>query len=202
MASSNNTSRKDKQETAALRQRASDSARPSAAASGQPVTFSARISDQEAGIDASGLPKVYKQIKGPKSRYQSTSGAVQTFDATGSASANPDLLRQAHKEASIGVQVPNPETTGDAVATMVKEVGGYVAANNLSTGDDGLKSLKMTVKVPVTQFEPFLAQVAKLGSVQSKNITGEDITEKTSRRRQAMPIRPKACWRTMPRSRK
>ena len=43
----------------------------------------------------------------------------------------------------------------------------------------------MTVKVPVTQFEPFLAQVARLGNVQSKNITGEDITEKTSDANQA-----------------
>jgi len=71
---------------------------------------------------------------------------------------------------------------------MAKEIGGYVAENNLSTGDDGLKSAEMTVKVPVTQFEPFLAQVAKLGSVQSKNITGEDITEKTSDANQAEGI--------------
>jgi len=109
----------------------------------------------------------------------STPGAVQTYDRF-SPPTSPDPLRQVHKEASIGVQVPNPQTTGDTVATMVKEVGGYVAENNLSTGDDGMKSAEMTVKVPVTQFDPFLAQVAKLGSVQSKNITGEDITEKTS----------------------
>ena len=38
----------------------------------------------------------------------------------------------------------------------------------------------MTVKVPVTQFETTLGQIAKLGSVQSKNVTGEDITEKAS----------------------
>jgi len=93
---------------------------------------------------------------------------------------NGNSLRQVHKEASIGVQVPNPETTSDTVENMVTESGGYVAANNLSTGDDGMKTAELIVKVPVAQFETFLNQVAKLGNVQSKNITGEDIAEKTS----------------------
>ena len=93
---------------------------------------------------------------------------------------SPAPERQVHKEATIGVRVANPEATSDKVADMVKETGGFVAANNLSTGDDGLKSAELTVKVPVTQFETFLGQVARLGSVQSKNVTGEDITEKKS----------------------
>ena len=99
----------------------------------------------------------------------------------GPAAVVPDApQRQVHKEATIGVRVANPEATSDKVADMVKESGGFVAANNLSTGDDGLKSAELIVKVPVTQFETFLGQVARLGSVQSKNVTGEDITEKKS----------------------
>ena len=144
-------------------------------APGQPVSFTVRLSDREAGIDNNGQPSI--QIKNPNSQYQDRSGAAQTFDANEVVSI-PD--RQVHKEASIGIQVANPEATGDTVETMVKETGGYVAANNLTTGDDGLKTGELIVKVPVTQFETFLAQVAKLGNVQSKNISGEDITEKTS----------------------
>ncbi|MGI4789702.1 MAG: DUF4349 domain-containing protein [Janthinobacterium lividum] len=150
---------------------------------GSPTTFTVRLSDREAGTDNS---NVYVHIKDPGSQYStngSAPGRVQTFDSN-SISANPvgdpDSLRQVHKEASIGVQVANPETTGDTINTMVQESGGYVAANNLSTGSDGLRSSELIVKVPVAQFETFLAQVAKLGVVQSKNISGEDITEKTS----------------------
>ena len=106
------------------------------------------------------------------------SGSVQTFDS----------LRQVHKEASIGVQVANPEATGDTINTMVTETGGYVASNNLSTDPDGLKSGELVVKVPVAQFETFLAHIAKLGSVQSKNISGEDITEQTSDAGQAESV--------------
>ena len=143
------------------------------------------------------------QVKNPNSQYQdaqglehkvfanNTSGNVRTSDGNiqtydefsplttfNASTAVPQ--RQVHKEATIGVRVANPEATSDKVADMVKETGGFVAANNLSTGDDGLKSAELTVKVPVTQFETFLGQVARLGSVQSKNVTGEDITEKKS----------------------
>lgn len=101
---------------------------------------------------------------------------------------DPDSLRQVHKEASIGIQVPNPDATGDTLNNMVRETGGYVAANNLTTGDDGMKSGELVVKVPEAQFETFLAAVAKLGVVQSKSITGEDITEKTSDAHEAQSV--------------
>ena len=106
-----------------------------------------------------------------------------------SINGDPDSLRQVHKEAGIGVQVPNPEATGDKLNDMVKETGGYVAANNLSTGNDGLKSGELIVKVPEAQFETFLAAVAKLGTVQSKNVTGQDITDKTSDANQEQSVR-------------
>jgi len=170
---------KEGTDTLTFRQQANESPRVTASAP-VPTTVTYGSSNGVTAKDKSGDHALVVNA----SPSSSTPGAVQTYDRF-SPPTSPEPLRQVHKEASIGVQVPNPETTGDTVATMVKEVGGYVAANNLSTGDDGLKSSKMTVKVPVTQFEPFLAQVAKLGSVQSKNITGEDITEKTSDANQA-----------------
>ena len=108
-------------------------------------------------------------------------GRPLVFNGTGVGSyydASP--TRQVHKEASITVQLANPETSSDTVETMVKETGGFVASNMLDTSDDGLKSAELVVKVPVVQFDTFLAQIGKLGSVQAKNITGEDITEQTS----------------------
>ena len=155
----------------------------------KPVTLTVRLSDREAGLDKSGNAGggVSLQVKDPNSQYQNTDGAFQPYvagdvihvpatlnNSTGAA------LRQVHKEATIGVQVANPEATSDKVADMVKETGGFIAGNTLDTGADGLKTAELTVKVPVAQFETFMGQVARLGNVQSKNITGEDITEKKS----------------------
>ena len=153
-------------------------ARPPAAPSPpKSVQLQMNLSDREAGRESFGsAPSVTDGNGAAGGGYPGGGGYP-----IGVPVAAPDTpQRQVHKEASIGVQVPNPEATSDKVADMVKETGGYVAGNTLSTGDDGLKSAELTVKVPVTQFEAFLGQVARLGNVQSKNITGEDITEKTS----------------------
>ncbi len=114
--------------------------------------------------------------------------AAPVNGATNDLNGDPDSLRQVHKEAGIGLQVPNPDATGDKLNDMVKETGGYVAANNLSTEPDGRKSGELIVRVPEAQFETFLAAVAKLGTVVSKNITGEDITEKTSDAHEAKAV--------------
>lgn len=138
-------------------------------------------------------------IKNPNSTYSDANGIgkTQTYGyqvrvGNGAGSSRPltsnglgvgsyaDSTRQVHKEASITVQLANPEATSDTVETMVKETGGFVASNNLDTSDDGLKSAELIVKVPVVQFDTFLAQIARLGNVQAKNVTGEDITEQTS----------------------
>ena len=148
------------------------SAQKAVSAPQKPPTFTVRLSDREAGKDTNG----YLSIKEPSSQYQD-----KVRVAGGGVPITVDVpQRQVHKEATIGVQVPNPEVTSDTVETMVKETGGYIAANTLSTGDNGLKTAELIVKVPVTGFEAFLSQVGKLGNVQSKNISGEDITEKTS----------------------
>jgi len=146
-------------------------------------TFTVHLSDREAGRDADGSPvrsagNMNGLVTNATGSYPGGGGGGYPGGASPGPSPAPE--RQVHKEATIGVQVPNPEATSDKVADMVKETGGFVAGNTLSTGDDGLKSAELTVKVPVVQFETFLGQVARLGNVQSKNITGEDITEKTS----------------------
>ena len=128
-------------------------------------------------------------------RAYTTNGAppVSSINGNGSGTSNllngdPDSLRQVHKEASIGLRVPDPDATGDKINAMVKETGGYVAANNLTTDTDGLKSGELIVKVPEAQFDVFLAAVAGLGTVVSKNVTGQDITEKTSDAHEAQSV--------------
>ena len=151
----------------------------------KPPTFTVRLSDREAGTGSFGGPAMSDGSVVVNGSYPGAGGGGYPgggggSSIAGSVAAPPAPQRQVHKEATIGVQVANPEATSDKVADMVKETGGFVAGNTLDTGTDGLKTAELTVKVPVTQFETFLGQVAHLGNVQSKNITGEDITEKAS----------------------
>jgi acetolactate synthase regulatory subunit len=100
-------------------------------------------------------------------------------------SAADIMTRQVHNQASLGLQVDDPEDKSERIAQMVKDAGGYVADNTLSTNGDGTRTAILTVDVPVAQFDDLLARLSKLGQVQSKDITGEDITDKTSDAQQA-----------------
>jgi len=141
------------------------------------------LSEQSHQIVAMGKNIVPYKAR-PGGGYPGRGGSAASSPALGMAPSSiasiETPVRQVHKEATIGVEVADAEAGSDRVTQMVKSAGGFVADNTLSTGDDGRKSADLTVKVPVIQFETVLGQIAKLGSVQAKNITGEDITEKTS----------------------
>lgn len=96
--------------------------------------------------------------------------------------------RQVHKEGSITVAVDHLEAASDQVEQMVKAGGGYVAENNLNTDVGGYKAADLTVRVPVAQFEEMMKQIAQLGDVTAKSVSGEDITEKLSDANQATTV--------------
>jgi hypothetical protein len=88
--------------------------------------------------------------------------------------------RQVHREASLTVEVANAEQQSEAVERLVKESRGYVAQNELTTQEDHTRQASLTCKVPVDQFETVMGQLARLGVLKGKSLTGEDITEKVS----------------------
>jgi hypothetical protein len=96
--------------------------------------------------------------------------------------------RRVHKGASITVQVSDLEDKTSTVEQMTKNIGGYVANNDLETGGDGLRRSILTLKVPVGQFESVLDKIAKLGLVKSKQVSGEDITARVSDAEQAKTV--------------
>jgi hypothetical protein len=96
--------------------------------------------------------------------------------------------RTVHRDASETVQVDNVETRSETVAQYAQTAGGFVSNNQLSTGEDDVKTANLTLKVPVAQFETVLNQVARLGEVKAKNVNGEDLTEQISDQEQSEHI--------------
>jgi hypothetical protein len=96
--------------------------------------------------------------------------------------------RQVHREGSLTVAVDKLEAASDKVEQAVKASGGVVASNNLATDDSGYKTADLVVRVPVARFDEMLKQFASLGSVTSKGISGEDITERVSDATQAEQV--------------
>ncbi len=111
--------------------------------------------------------------------------AVGGASALSSVEAAGEDERIVHHEAGITVQVDNVEAKSEAVEQLTQGAGGYVADNQLSTGDDNARTASLTLKVPVAQFQNVLNQVARQGDVKAKNISGQDLTEEVSDQEQA-----------------
>jgi hypothetical protein len=96
--------------------------------------------------------------------------------------------RSVYKEASITVEVSDLEKQTGEVERMVKNAGGFIADNDLETGQNGLRRSQMLIKVPATQFEAILKTIGTLGIVKNKKVSGEDITARLSDARQAKTV--------------
>jgi hypothetical protein len=88
--------------------------------------------------------------------------------------------RAVHKQGSLSVAVDDAEAKGSEVEILVKNVGGFVANNALSTGGDGRKTATLDVRVPVGSFESIVGKIGKLGAVREKSINGEDVTQRVT----------------------
>jgi hypothetical protein len=141
------------------------------------------VSNFSTNASAQGGPVMGASVSSaPTVQYYNSSGSptVTLASPPSDPAADLDAGRQIHKSATITVQVPDPEAIGDKIEDMARTSGGFVTTSDLTTSNDGTKSYAMTVKVPLPQFEATLSQIGKLGSVQDKEVTGEDITEKIS----------------------
>ena len=119
------------------------------------------------------VPGVYGRNAGEQAR-ESEPAFSDTSDT--------DDGRKVHKNASLGLHVAahGLQAASDKVEALVKSTGGYVASNNLTTDEQtGEKSADLTVRVPVQDFESVMSALSKMGDVVAKQVTGEDITDKT-----------------------
>jgi len=80
----------------------------------------------------------------------------------------------------MALNVAHPESSSDDVVRLVKGAGGYVANVTVSTGADDLKTASMSLRVPIERFDEVLGQIAKLGDVRTKNVSGEDIPRRSA----------------------
>lgn len=88
--------------------------------------------------------------------------------------------RAVHKQGSLSVMVDDAEAKGSATEILIKNAGGFVAQNALSTAGDGRKTATLDVRVPVDKFETVVAKIGKLGAVREKSVNGEDITQRVT----------------------
>jgi anti-sigma factor RsiW len=90
----------------------------------------------------------------------------------------PPAERQVVRSAEMTLAVVDLEARSERVEQMTRESGGFVAGNQLTTGEGGMKTAYLVLRVPSARFDGFLRDLARMGEVRAKNVTGEDVTER------------------------
>jgi len=86
------------------------------------------------------------------------------------------LERKIISTASLSMEVKSVQATFNEITRIVQASGGFISSS--STYDAaGRKSGDMTVRVPQKNFYSTIEQVEALGTVKSKQISGQDVTE-------------------------
>ncbi len=101
---------------------------------------------------------------------------IQASDTAGYAGDENILERKIVSTASLTMEVKSVQTAFDGITKIIQENGGYISGS--STYDSGgRKTGEMTTRVPQKNFYSTIGQIETLGTVKSRQISGQDVTE-------------------------
>lgn len=135
-----------------------------------------------AGLLSLGGCGATKQSAAPMESESSYNGAVagssmKSFSTTANdADMQAPVERKVARKASLVMVVTNVTESYDKIQSIVKDSGGYMQDANTSSADGRMRST-LTLRVPAEKLEVLLPALELLGQVESKNISGEDVTE-------------------------
>lgn len=81
------------------------------------------------------------------------------------------------QRASLRVEVEDFQTSSDALNLIVERSDGFISDSHSYVTDTGRKRGDITLRVPSDNFILVIAEIGQLGTVKSKQISGEDVTE-------------------------
>ncbi|HLB71229.1 MAG TPA: DUF4349 domain-containing protein [Candidatus Methanoperedens sp.] len=94
------------------------------------------------------------------------------------AGANEAVISQDRKiisKASIQLEVDNVQAAFNRITNITLANGGYVSSSSVYGGDR--KNGQVTVRVPQKNFHSAIEQIEALGTIKSREILGQDVTE-------------------------
>jgi len=93
-------------------------------------------------------------------------------------STTTTMDRQVIRTGSMSLQAEDVAKTVAQVRTLAADAGGYITAEDSSASGDSANSAysSITAQVPAGKLDEFVAQVGRLGTVESINLAAQDVT--------------------------
>ncbi len=124
-------------------------------------------------------------LEGPSDYYSSSGG--QNYDSPAAVPAGKgvpessytaaDTERKIIQTASLSIEVDDFQTSSDTLIRIAERANGFISNSYSYVTDTGHKRGDITLRVPKDSFLSVIAEIERLGTVQSKHTSGEDVTE-------------------------
>ncbi len=114
-----------------------------------------------------------------KSAYQAEmmNGPLSRSAAPASPGVSVPVDRKVIKTASVNLRVKSCDQAQTLISALVTRFNGIVINAQVNRPADYVKSGTAVFRVPPKDLDAVLAELRKLGEVESENVTGEDVTE-------------------------
>lgn len=106
--------------------------------------------------------------------------ANNTNGATGGTSSNSKvpINRKIIKTASLSIRTKNYDTFMSALNQKIEQCGGYIEQSRENNFDNASnRNANMDVRIPAENLDKFIEELAVIGTITSKAITSDDITD-------------------------
>ncbi|MBN1762380.1 MAG: DUF4349 domain-containing protein [Methanomicrobia archaeon] len=107
----------------------------------------------------------------PAPAEKGASGSLYT------ATASTDTEQKIIQRASLCIEVDDFQARSDALTTIVERSDGFISNSYSYVTDTGRKRGEITIRVPEDAFLSVISELEQLGTVESKQTSGEDVTE-------------------------
>jgi hypothetical protein len=107
---------------------------------------------------------------GPAPAEKGASGSLSTI-------ATRDTEQKIIRSASLSIEVDDFQARSDALGRIVERSDGFISNSYSYVTDTGRKRGEITIRVPKDAFLSVISEIEQLGTVQSKQTSGEDVTE-------------------------
>ncbi len=128
------------------------------------------------GADEGGL--VFSGSGAGSKAGQAASSPAEQSKAGAAAPGKP--ARAARKiiyDARIDLLVDSLNATEQAISKIIKENDGFLAESDQSSSQQNQRRATWRVRVPVANFDAFVAAVVRLGEVRQNHVSSQDVTE-------------------------
>jgi hypothetical protein len=123
------------------------------------------------------LPMQQRMYDAPKAQGQQGGQPMSAPDASVTLDRVQPGDRLVIRTAQITLTTPNFAQARAAVEEILKRHGGHIGHLNIGTPADSGQTLQATLRLPVNQLDGALAEIRRLGRVETEQQGGEEVTE-------------------------